>query len=78
MVETNESLGEGLNTSPLVFPTCFRNNLLNLYNKMGLFLSEGVKCRIQVAGHCFTITEKNQTFAKMLTLGLNTIFWGLC
>jgi len=52
MVETNEILGEGLNTSPLVFTTCFGNNLLNLYNKMGLFLLEGVKCRfIQIAGH---------------------------
>ena len=43
-------------------------------------VSEGVKCRLQVrdAGHCCTITETTQSFAKMLTLGLNLIFWALC
>ena len=45
--------------------------------------SEGVKCKshwleVSVAGHCLTITETTQTFAKMLTLGLNVIFWALC
>ena len=45
-----------------------------------LLYLEGVKCRLQVrvAGHCFTISETTQTFAKMLTLGLNIIFWAMC
>ena len=46
----------------------------------GRWPMEGVKCRLQVrvAGHCFTMTETTQTFAKMLTSGLNIIFWALC
>ena len=37
---------------------------------------ESAGCRSQaiVTGHCFTVTEKAQTFTKMLTLGLNIIF----
>ena len=39
----------------------------------------GGGCKVQVAlvrvaGHCFTIAETTQTFAIMLTLGLNIIF----
>ena len=30
-------------------------------------------CKVQVAGHCFTVTETFQSVAKMLTLGLNTM-----
>ena len=37
----------------------------------------GCRFQVNVAGHCFTTTE-SQTFAKMLTLGLNIIFWTLC
>ena len=38
----------------------------------------GCRLQVRVAGHCFTITETTQTFAKMLTSGLNIIFWALC
>ena len=31
-------------------------------------------CKLQVAGHCSTITETTQTFSKMLTIGENIIF----
>ena len=34
----------------------------------------GGGCKVQVVGHCFTITETTQTFTKMLTLPLNIIF----
>ena len=36
------------------------------------------RCLVQDAGHCFTITETTQTFAKMLTVGrLKQYFLGL-
>ena len=28
------------------------------------------ECKVQVAGHCFTITKTTHTFTKMLTYGL--------
>ena len=38
-----------------------------------LYGGGGGGCEVQVAGHCFTITETTRTFTKMLTLGLNII-----
>ena len=38
---------------------------------ISLVKTEGVKCRLQPAGHCCTITETTQTFTKMLTFDLN-------
>ena len=40
--------------------------------------SAGCRLQVRVAGHCFTMTETTQTLAKMLTSGLNIIFWALC
>ena len=50
--------------------------IIRVENEQGWFamLSSHGGCNLQVAGHCFTITKTAQTFTKMLTLGLNTIF----
>ena len=45
----------------LIF-VCSLRDIVNLSCKSG-------GCKVQVAGHCFTITETTQTFTKILTLG---------
>ena len=59
-----------------ILNTCLTDISLKIVRRIYILITTGIQrvkevrgSKVQVAGHCFTITETTQTFTKMLNLG---------